>query len=327
MMERQVNNMVRLVNELMEVSRITRGLIELREEETELATILRSAVETSRPFIDSGDHQLAVSIPQTPVPIYGDVMRLDQVFSNLLSNAAKYTDRGGQIWLSAREAGREVVISIRDTGVGIAAADLTRVFDLFAQADRSNGGSRGGLGIGLTLAKKIVEMHGGTIAAQSAGRGHGSEFTVRLPIAVQGRHPCEASPGTEARRDGSAQHRALVVDDNQDAATSLGILLQLLGVDVQTAPDGKTAIELIQSYHPDVVFVDLGMPGMDGFEVARRVRQRPEFEGMTLIALTGWGQSEDFKRTTEAGFDHHLVKPANLTALQSVLNADAREAS
>ena len=320
MMDRQVNHMVRLVDDLMEVSRITRGLIELRKEETDLATILRSAVETSKPLMLAADHHLAITIPQEPIQLYGDAVRLSQVFANLLNNAAKYTNSNGQIWLNARREGNEVVVSVRDNGIGISAPILPKVFDMFMQADRSLERSQGGLGIGLTLVKRLTEMHGGTISAHSEGTGQGSEFTVRLPLAATQPHGAGQPPIRHAPAS-LPQRRVLVVDDNKDAATSLGMLLKFLGTDVQVTHDGPTALAIIESYRPDVVLLDIGMPGMDGFEVARQVRKRVDFNNIMLIALTGWGQSEDRDRTRDAGFDHHLVKPADITALQSLLTA------
>jgi signal transduction histidine kinase len=319
MMERQVNRMVRLVDDLMEVSRITRGLIELRKEETDLATIIREAVETSKPLIEAGQHQLAISLPPDVIPIYGDALRLGQVFSNLLNNAAKYTDTGGQIWLTARREGSDAVVSVRDNGIGLSADALSIVFDMFMQADRSTNRSHGGLGIGLTLVKSLVELHGGTVSAHSEGLEQGSEFTVRLPIPV-GRHFAPVQP-TVARRGSRASvpRRVLVVDDNQDAAYTMAMLLRTLGSEVEIAIDGLTALTSLESYRPDVVLLDIGMPEMDGFEVARRIRQCAEFDNIVLIALTGWGQTEDRNRTRAAGFNHHLVKPADITVLQSLL--------
>jgi signal transduction histidine kinase/ActR/RegA family two-component response regulator len=324
MMERQVNHMVRLVDDLMEVSRITRGLIDLRKEETDLATVIRSAIETSRPLIEAGQHQLAITLPPEPIPLFGDAVRLGQVFANLLNNAAKYTNRGGQIWLSARQGGDEAVVCVRDNGIGISAEVLPAIFDMFMQANRATDRSQGGLGIGLTLVKSLVELHGGSISADSAGLGQGSEFIVRLPVAVaQQLGQQQATAGRSSER--LPQRRVLVVDDNEDAAASMGMLLKYLGTDVEIAHDGPTALSTIDRYRPDVVLLDIGMPGMDGFEVARRIRERAEFDSIVLIALTGWGQAEDRSRTREAGFDHHLVKPADIRALQSVLVASGNE--
>ncbi|HEY2148835.1 MAG TPA: hybrid sensor histidine kinase/response regulator, partial [Pirellulales bacterium] len=287
MMERQVNQMVRLVDDLMEVSRITRGLIELRKEETDLATVIRSAVETSRPLIDAGEHQLAISLPSEPIPLYGDSIRLGQVFANLLNNAAKYTERGGQIWLQAKCVGSDAVVSVRYNGIGLSADMLPVVFDMFMQADRSANRSQGGLGIGLTLVKNLVELHGGTIAAHSDGPGLGSEFVVRLPVSAVQQNERPRSGGHKP--PDLPQRRVLVVDDNRDAAASLGMLLKFLGTDVEVANDGYAALAAIASYRPDVVLLDIGMPGMDGFEVARRIRENRSHDNIVLIALTGWG--------------------------------------
>jgi PAS domain S-box-containing protein len=319
MMERQVNHMVRLVDDLMEVSRITRGSIELRREEIDLAAVIRSAVETSRPLIEAAGHQLAITLPREPISLYGDEVRLAQVFANLLNNAAKYTDRGGQIWITARREGSEVAVTVRDNGIGLEADVLPVVFDMFMQADRRHERSQGGLGIGLTLVKSLVEMHGGSVVVQSAGTNQGSEFTVRLPIS--NRMPRETAVPAVPPAVMQSQRRVLVVDDNADSAASLGMLLKILSMDVKLANDGWTALATIESFRPDVVLLDLGMPGMDGFEVARRVRERSEFDGIVLIALTGWGQPDDRDRTQAAGFQHHLVKPADIAALRLLLGS------
>ena len=319
MMERQVNHMVRLVDDLMEVSRITRGSIELRREPIDLAAVIRSAVETSRPLIEGAGHQLAISLPREAISLYGDEVRLAQVFANLLNNAAKYTDRGGQIWITARRDGSDVAVTVRDNGIGLEANVLPVVFDMFMQADRKHERSQGGLGIGLTLVKSLVEMHGGSVSVQSAGPNQGSEFTVRLPIAKHA--PREVTAPTTPQSVTQSRRRVLVVDDNADSAASLGMLLKILSMDVKLANDGWTALATIESFRPDVVLLDLGMPGMDGFEVARRVRERSEFDGIVLIALTGWGQPDDRDRTQAAGFQHHLVKPADIAALRLLLGS------
>jgi PAS domain S-box-containing protein len=316
-MERQVNHMVRLVDDLLEVSRITRGSIELRKTPTDLATVLRGALDLSQPLIDLLGHWLSISLPEEPVPLWGDVVRLGQVFSNVLNNAAKYTDRRGRIWLDARREGDEVVVSVRDTGIGISPEDLPKIFDMFAQADRASDHARGGLGIGLTLARRLAEMHGGTITAHSEGLGKGSEFTVRLPVAAARQDQPESLNGSAT--SGVIARRVLVVDDNEDAALSLAKLLKALGTNVETAHDGPTALQIVERSHPEVVFLDIGMPGMDGMEVARRIRQQPECGYVTLVAVTGWGQAGDRRRTREAGFDYHLVKPADVRDLRSLL--------
>ncbi len=316
MMERQVGHLVRLVDDLMEVSRITRGQVELRTEPVELAAVLRSAVEASRPLIEASGHQLAISLPAEPLIINGDPVRLSQVFANLLNNAAKYMDEGGQIWLGAKQQDDTVLVSVRDTGIGIPAEMLPHIFKMFIQVDRSTRQAQGGLGIGLTLVRTLVEMHGGQVEARSLGVDQGSEFVVRLPLSkeasVSGRNTLDA------RAPVLPNHRVLVVDDNRDAAESLGLLLKLLGAEVRVVNDGPSALEILPSYRATVVLLDIGMPGMDGYEVARRIREQPESRDLMLIALTGWGQEEDRRRTSQAGFDHHLIKPADMTALKSL---------
>ena len=319
MMERQVSHMVRLVDDLLEVSRITRGKIELRKERVTLAAVLGSAVETSRPLIESGRHHLEVSLPAEPLILEADPVRLCQVIANLLNNAAKYTEEGGQISLTARREGGEAAVSVRDSGLGIPPEMLPRIFDLFSQVDRTLKRSQGGLGIGLTLARTLAEMHGGRVEVRSGGPGQGSEFTVRLPLAADP-SGLEGRPGEGGQQPaGSGQQRVLVVDDHRDAADSLGMLLRFLGADVLVVYDGPAALAALRTYRPSVVFLDIGMPGMDGHEVARQVRQTPEFRGVRLIALTGWGQEDDRRRSRAAGFDHHLVKPANAEAVQTLL--------
>jgi PAS domain S-box-containing protein len=317
-MERQVTHLVRLVDDLLEVSRITRGKIELRKERLELAAVTRNAVETSRPLIDSSGVQLAISLPQEPIIVDGVPVRLGQVFANLLNNAAKYTNQGGQIWFTARREGEEAVISIRDTGIGIPPDVVPKVFDMFMQVDGATTRAQGGLGIGLTLVRSLVELHDGTVTARSEGPGAGSEFIVRLPVAVD--QPRSTSQPSSTEATGAApSRRVLVVDDNVDSAATLGTLLRYLGADVHVVNDGAAALIAMERIPPDVVLLDIGMPGMDGFEVARRIRQRSEWNNVTLIALTGWGQEDDRRRTRQAGFDHHVVKPADIASLQSLL--------
>jgi PAS domain S-box-containing protein len=318
MMERQVNHMVRLVDDLLEISRITTGKIELRLELIEIASVIRSAVETSGPLIDANRHQLAIKLPREPLTVEADAVRLSQVVANLLNNAAKYTDPGGQIWLNVWREAAEVVISVRDSGIGIAPELLPHVLEMFTQAERARRHSQDGLGIGLALVKRLVEMHGGVVRAHSAGEGKGSEFTIRLPLSHQQSTEEEPAPAatSAAPRD---RQKILVVDDNVDAASSLAMLLRLLGSEVETAHDGCSALRVFETFQPSVVLLDLGMPDMSGYEVARRMRGMPQFQKMTLVALTGWGQDDDRRRTQEAGFDVHLVKPVNLDALQVLL--------
>jgi signal transduction histidine kinase len=318
MMERQVNHMVRLVDDLLEVSRITRGKIELRKEQLELATVVQSALETSKPLVDAARHKLTVNLPAEPLILHADPVRLAQVLANLLNNAAKYTPEGGQIWLTAGSTGSDAVVSVRDSGTGIPAEMLPKVFDLFMQVDQTYSRAQGGLGIGLTLVSSLVSLHGGTVEARSEGLGRGSEFVVRLPLLAE-RLELDASDLRDSPPSAMSPRRILVVDDNRDAADSLGMLLKFLGADVRTVNDGPSALEAFQTYRPSVVLLDIGMPGMDGYEVARRTRQQPEGAGVTLIALTGWGQDEDRRRSKEAGIDHHLVKPVDLSVLEQLL--------
>ena len=316
MMERQVLHMVRLVDDLLEVSRITRDKIELRKTTLDIRRVVDAAVETSRPAIEAAGHCLAIETADEALFVEGDAVRLAQVFANLLNNAAKYTDEGGRIRIRVERQDDHVAVSVHDNGVGIAPAALARVFDMFMQGESARARGQGGLGIGLTLARRLVEMHGGEIAARSEGLGRGSEFIVRLPLhaPAQDAAPVEISASAPPNLT-----RVLVVDDNRDAANSLGALLRMLGAEVDVVHDGESALQAFSSQHPQVVLLDLGMPGMDGYEVARRLRQRHDGRGVMLIALTGWGQEKDRLNSRAAGFDHHLIKPADLRALQSLL--------
>ncbi|HEX6277476.1 MAG TPA: ATP-binding protein [Polyangiaceae bacterium] len=318
MMERQVNHLVRLVDDLLEMSRINRGALELRKEHVALATIVSNAIETSEPLVVASQHELAVSLPDEPVWLEGDPVRLAQLLSNLLNNAAKYTAPGGKIALEAQRSDGAIEIAVRDNGVGIPEASLERIFEMFHRGDRTTNRGQGGLGIGLSLARQLAEMHGGTIEAKSAGVGKGSEFRVRLPVVSHGAPALQVRPNAEARP--IAAKRILVVDDNEDSAESLGALIGFLGADVRTALDGPRALDVFAAYDPAIVFLDIGMPGMDGYEVARRIRANFAERKVILVALTGWGQSEDRKRAKEAGFDHHLVKPADFAALKALLS-------
>ncbi|HYG76441.1 MAG TPA: PAS domain S-box protein [Planctomycetota bacterium] len=318
MMERQVAHLVRLVDDLLEVSRISRGKIELKKERLSISAIVHHAVETSKPFIESGKHSLSISVPEDPIYVEGDAVRLSQVLSNLLNNAAKYMESGGRIVLSARVENEKVSISVRDTGIGIPRDMITRVFDMFVQVENPLRRTQDGLGIGLSLVRSLVTMHGGEVEVKSDGVGCGSEFTIRLPIATKQEFKDSEQPAAQSEVD-PAICRILVVDDNKDSADSLGMMLNFLGADVQVVYDGKTALESIKTLRPTIIFMDLGMPGMDGCEAARLVRQRPENKELRLVALTGWGQEEDRRRSREAGFDQHLVKPIDFDALQAVL--------
>jgi PAS domain S-box-containing protein len=318
MVGRQVRHIVRLVDDLMEVSRITRGKIELSREPVALAEIVSSAVETSQPLIEQARHQLTVSLPERPVLLDADKVRLTQVLSNLLNNASKYTNPCGQIWLNARCEGGELVISVRDNGIGIGQQQLPHVFEMFAQGTRKPGRDLGGLGIGLTMVRSLVELHGGSVVAASEGACKGSEFTVRLPLPAQAIDEVDrAERGGKPGRPLSGQ-RILVVDDNRDAADSLALLLEADGAWVRVAYDGRNALAQAASFEPHTVLLDLGMPGMDGYEVAHELR-RGESRELRVVALTGWGQEADRRRTSAAGFDHHLTKPVNIEELERLL--------
>jgi PAS domain S-box-containing protein len=320
MVGRQVRQIVRLVDDLMEVSRITRGKIDLKLERVPFAEILQAAIETSQPAIERCGHQLAVALPPEPLVLEADRVRLTQVFANLLNNAAKYTDAGGRIWVDVRCEDGMAVVSVRDTGIGIPADALPRVFDMFAQAHRNIGRGQGGLGIGLTMVHSLVEMHHGTVEARSAGSGMGSEFVVRLPLADPADEWEPAEPfGQE--RVGAPLHgqRILVVDDNRDAADTLGLLLEADGARVRIAYDGRSALAAAESFLPNSVLLDIGMPGMDGYEVARRLRLDERFAAMHIVALTGWGQDADRRQTRNRGFSHHLTKPVSLEDLHRIL--------
>ncbi len=321
MMERQVHHLVRLVDDLLDVSRVMRGKIELRRETVELAAIVASAVETAKPLIEVQNHQLDISVPTESLLLDADPVRLTQVVGNLLTNSAKYTEANGHIWLTARRDGDQAVVSVRDNGIGIAPDMLPHVFELFVQVDHASTKAQGGLGIGLTLVKNLIEMHHGSVEARSRGLGEGCEFVIRLPISAQQSDPDHGRVmGQQPQQPPPSGFRLLVVDDNQDAASSLAMLFKLQGHEVRVAFSGMAALEMATTYTPDVVFLDIGMPGMDGYEVARRLRQQPGLEKIVLAALTGWGQQEDRRRTAEAGFNHHLVKPPEPKAIETVLS-------
>ncbi|AFL72358.1 ATP-binding protein [Thiocystis violascens] len=325
-MERQFAHLARLVDDLLEVSRITRGKIALRREPVELATIIDSAVETVRPLIDAAQQRLRVKLPRQPLWLGADQMRLAQVFGNLLNNATKYTGAGGEIRLDVRRQNGAVRVTVRDTGVGIPADLLPRVFDLFQQGDPDQLRVHGGLGIGLSLVRSLVELHDGWVEARSAGPGQGSELVVSLPLAKGRMRTSQrpAKPAPPRLRDGvglSPDCRILVVDDNRDAANSLAALLELKGGAVHVAYDGPSALAVMDELRPNLAILDLGMPGMDGHEVARRIRARPECRETTLIAMTGRCQETDRQGSLDAGFDHHLVKPVPLDVLDALLLA------
>lgn len=314
---RQVNVMVRLIDDLLDVSRISRNKLDIRKQRIFLADVLESAVEASRPLILEGHHELTVCLPDASLELEADAVRLGQVFSNVLNNAAKYTKPGGHIWLTAGREGSDAIIKVRDDGIGISHEMLPRIFEIFTQVDNSLERSQGGLGIGLTLVRRLIDLHDGTIEAHSAGLGQGSEFIIRLPILQV---PLEQLPGTdELKRARLSGSRILVVDDNQDSADTLGMLLRLMGNEIRTAYDGLEAIQEAESFRPELVLLDIGLPKMNGYDVARHIRQQPWGHEMILVALTGWGQDEDKRSSRDAGFNFHLVKPLEIAALERLL--------
>ena len=326
MMDRQVTQLVRLVDDLLDVSRITQGKVELRKERVDVRAVIEAALETSRPAIEQAGHKFAVAVPREPIFVDGDPTRLAQVVSNLLHNSAKYTAHGGNVRLSVWREGETAVVSIKDNGIGIPPGMLDKVFVMFAQVDRTLEKTTGGLGIGLSLVKGLLEMHGGTIEAKSDGEGTGTEFVFRLPVAMDvvagpARPDVLKTEDVLTRQAApSAVRRILVVDDNVDAADSLAQLLEMLGNEVRIATDGEAGIEVAAQFRPDMVLMDIGMPKLNGYDAARRIRQHPWSRGMVLVALTGWGQKRDRENSAEAGFDHHLVKPVEMHALTALIS-------
>jgi two-component system, sensor histidine kinase len=317
-MERQVTQMVRLIDDLLDVSRINQNKLELRRRETTIAQVIDTAIETARPGIEGARHELTVRLPPEPVALFADPVRLAQVFANLLSNSVKYMAPGGRIFIDARREGGGLAVSVRDTGIGIDVQELPRVFEMFVQSNRDATTSEGGLGIGLALVRRLVEMHAGTVSAESAGRGAGSTFTVRLPIAGSPAALPE-SPGSAPTFAGGAHRRLLVVDDNVDSAVSLMMLLEGLGYEVMMAHDGEAAFELAEAFRPAVIFMDVAMPRVSGLDATARIRGQPWGKDIIICAITGFGQDEDRRRTREAGIDLHLVKPVQPEDLRSVL--------
>jgi signal transduction histidine kinase/ActR/RegA family two-component response regulator len=325
---RQLAHLTRLVDDLLDVSRITRGKINLNKEVIELETLITRTVETVQPLIEERGHTLTVDVPTGMLPVLGDPTRLVQAIGNVLGNAAKYTERGGRITLAVAESGAEVVLRVRDNGIGIPAELMPMIFNLFTQLDRTSGPAQSGLGIGLALVQRLVEMHGGSVTARSEGLGTGSEFVIRLPLFIRERIESgqtiqlSALEQSMTNAEGTrTQRRILVADDNNDALESLATLLQLSGHEVYTAANGAVALESAEQHRPEVVLLDIGMPKLDGYEVARRIRAQPWGQRITLVALTGWGQDSDRRRSQEAGFDSHLVKPLDLDKLTELLAA------
>jgi signal transduction histidine kinase/FixJ family two-component response regulator len=325
--DHQVRHMGQLVDDLLEISRVTSGKVRLYKEPVDVATIIAFAVETSRPVLDAQHHRLAIALPARPVLVAADSIRMAQVLSNLLNNAAKYTSPGGQIRLAAVDEGTEVAFRVRDSGIGIPPEMLSKIFDPFIQVDHSLDHSQGGLGLGLTLVRSLVELHGGSVRAESDGLSRGSEFIVRLPVLPEIFARAEPRPETSSRvpvpasKPGVVCRRVLVVDDNVASAESLAKVLKLEGHDVQVAHDGGVVVETVRSFRPEVVLMDIGLPTIDGYELARRLRSDPELgAGLALVvAVTGYAEDEARRRSRQAGFDHHLVKPVDLDGLLALL--------
>jgi two-component system, sensor histidine kinase len=317
MMTRQVAQMVRLVDDLIDLSRITTGKLAVRKVPIDLRTAVRDAIETARPFIDSRKHDLAVQLPREPLPVDGDQTRIAQVVSNLLNNAAKYTEPGGRIELAARREGAEVLVTVKDNGIGLEAGQTARIFDMFVQVDRSLERTQAGLGVGLTLSRTLVELHQGRIEVASAGKGRGSEFTVRLPVSTARLQDPAAGGGRESA-EGQAR-RVLLADDNEDFVNSLGQILSARGHEVRIAYDGERAIKAALEFQPDIAFLDIGMPKVHGYDVARRLRADPATAECLLVAVTGWGQESDRALARDAGFDRHLVKPVDPAEIEAMV--------
>ena len=324
-MDRQIQNMVRIVEDLLDVSRVTRGQIQLRKEPCDVAACLKNAVEMARHMVEGRDQKLSLALPNEAVCVEADSTRLEQVFGNLLTNASKFTEPHGRIWIelaseTAAISDRQAVIRVRDDGIGIAAEMLPRVFDLFTQADGSAARKQGGLGIGLTLVRRLVELHGGSVEVRSKGLGKGCEFTIRLPElkAKPSPRPPE-KPSSHSRGNAIPKRRVLLVDDNVDVAESMAMLLRDSGHEVQIAHGGADALEAATASKPEVILLDIGLPDMDGYEVAQQIRHKPDMTKTCLVALTGYGQDEDREHAREAGFDYHLTKPASLAALEDIL--------
>lgn len=315
--ERQLGQLVRLVDDLLDLNRITRGRLELRRSEVALASVVQQAVEVAGPLLDASGHELIIELPEEPVYLVADGARLAQLFGNLLNNSCKYTRPDGTIWLTAERTKSDVVVKVRDNGAGIPPDKLDQIFDMFMQVEATAARSQGGLGIGLTLVKRLAEMHGGTIEARSGGEGHGSEFIVTLPIVDR----VERFPGPASESIGawSLPCRILIVDDNVDSAESLALLFQTMGSTSCLAHDGLEALSAIEKYSPEVVLLDIGLPKLDGHEVCRRVRSQSWGKNIIMIALTGWGQDEDRRMSEDAGFDGHIVKPVDYGQLEKLM--------
>jgi signal transduction histidine kinase/ActR/RegA family two-component response regulator len=321
--ERQVAHMSRLLDDLLDISRITRGALDLKKTRAELTSVVGAAIETARPILDEKHHTLVLDLPTQPVQLDADVVRLAQVFSNLLINAAKYTDPGGRIQLRASLQGEQVIVSVSDNGIGIPAELLPRVFNMFFQSHAARARAEGGLGVGLSLVRGLVQLHGGSVEARSDGSGRGSEFTVRLPLGAV-RQKAGDAEDEEEPLSGDAGLKILVVDDNRDAADTCAMLLEASGHHVQTAYTGRQALELARAFRPHAMLLDIGLPDLDGYRLAQQIRATPWGRGAVLVAVTGWGQEEDRQRAVAAGFDHHLVKPLSADMVETLLHSLSR---
>jgi signal transduction histidine kinase len=320
-LQRQLGVLVRLIDDLLDAARISRGKLALKRVPTTLKAVLDSAIETVTPLLDASSHRVLVRIPPEPIALHADQERLAQVFSNLLANAVKYSDAGTSIALEASRDGDRLSVSVEDHGIGLTADQFDRIFEPFTQLDTSVERSRGGLGIGLSLARHIVEMHAGTIAVQSAGPGMGSRFTVRLPLSASDLPAESASPAVPEAKPEVVRRRALIIDDNEDSADTLAMMLQLLGHDTRCLYDPRRTHDTVSAFDPDIVFLDIGMPGLSGHDVARSLRSTPLGNRLVIVAVTGWGQPEERRRTAEAGFDHHLVKPVDMETIRRICEA------
>jgi CheY-like chemotaxis protein len=312
-MDRQLGQMVRLVDDLLDVNRVMHNRLELRPVDIDIAPVIHQAVEMSQPLIDTAGHHLRVILPAEPLFLHADPVRLTQVFANLLNNSSKYTPAGGQLQISAERDGDHAVVRVKDSGAGIPADQLEKIFNMFNQVDRSPERAQGGLGIGLTLVRRLSEMHGGSVHARSDGPGKGSEFIVRLPALAQA--PQTRKSQAPAAAAAAMRRRVLIVDDNRDAADALAMLLRHTGHEAFVAYDGTAAFTAAETHRPDVILLDIGLPGMSGHDVCRQLREQPWGRSIRMIALTGWGQEEDRRKSTEAGFDGHLVKPVDIAAV------------
>jgi len=322
--ERQVTHMALLLDDLLDIARITQGKLTLKKATVALFDVVDAAVEAVRPTLNAKNHQLSLNLPTEPVSLEADPLRLSQILSNLMINAAKYSDPGSHIELAATVEGDAVSLSVKDDGIGIAPQSITGIFDMFSQIDAGTGRSDGGLGIGLALVKGLTELHGGTVEARSGGLGFGSEFIVRLPLV---RREAASPLATDPAPAVSVRRRILIADDNQDAAESLSMLLELSGHEVRIAHQGRDALAIAQTFRPDTALLDIGMPDLSGYEVARALRQEPWATRLRLIAVTGWGQEDDRRRALQAGFDHYLTKPIDPDHLESLIAGQSMEYS